>query len=116
VLFARAAEHASKVQKRAPGSEIAAAAGKVQVEARKARCTALAAGLTLVHFSAQPEPFLSLQSAKHTQRVPKEMLPSRQMVHECTPLTGGRHRGVADAAEGAAHGPCGRVSARQGGY
>jgi signal recognition particle subunit SRP68 len=47
VLFARAAEHAARVQERAPGSsEIAAAAGRVQSEARKARCIALADGVT----------------------------------------------------------------------
>jgi len=44
VLFARAAEHASRVHDRAPGSKVAAAARKVQADARKARCTALADG------------------------------------------------------------------------
>ena len=47
ILFARAAEHAARVQERAPASsEIAATATRVQLEARKARCTALADGTT----------------------------------------------------------------------
>ena len=47
VLFSRAAEHAARVQDRASASsEIATTAMQVQLEARKARCTALADGTT----------------------------------------------------------------------
>ena len=53
VLYARAAEHAAKVQDRAPkSSEIAAVAHKVQNDARKARCIALADG-TIAHVAGQ---------------------------------------------------------------
>mmetsp|Transcript_11273 Transcript_11273/g.27521 ORF Transcript_11273/g.27521 Transcript_11273/m.27521 type:complete len:608 (-) Transcript_11273:1875-3698(-) len=45
VLFARAAEHAARVQNHVSGSpEFAAAAGRIQVEARKSRCLAVADG------------------------------------------------------------------------
>lgn len=47
VLFARAAEHAVRVQERAPASsEIDIAAARFQLVARKARCTAIADGTT----------------------------------------------------------------------
>jgi len=46
-------------------------------------------GLTLVHFPAQPEPFLSLQLYETTQRIPQEVLTSSRSVDKCTPLTAG---------------------------
>ena len=53
VLYARAAEHAAKVQDRAPEtSKIAVVAQKVQSDARKARCIALADG-TIAHVEGQ---------------------------------------------------------------
>jgi hypothetical protein len=42
--------------------------------------------LTLVHFSAQPEPFLSLKFTETTQRVPQTVLTASREVHECEPL------------------------------
>jgi len=45
-------------------------------------------GLTLVHFSAQLEPCLSLKSTDTTQCVPSRMLPLSR-VDECKPLTSG---------------------------
>ena len=47
--------------------------------------------LTLVHFSAQPEPFLSLQSTENTQLAPKNVLTSSQQVGECKALVHGAH-------------------------
>jgi len=43
-------------------------------------------GLTLVHFSAQPEPFLSLKYTETTQRVPQKVLTSSRKVDEFKPL------------------------------
>jgi len=39
-------------------------------------------GLTLDHFSAQPEPFLSLKLHETTQRIPQNVLTSSQEVDE----------------------------------
>jgi hypothetical protein len=47
---------------------------------------ALRQGLPLVHFSAQPEPFLSLNSTETTQRVPGIILNLSLKVDECKPL------------------------------
>jgi hypothetical protein len=41
-------------------------------------------GLTLVHFSAQPEPVLSLKYTDTTQRVPQRLLASNKNVDEFT--------------------------------
>ena len=50
-------------------------------------------GLPLVHFSRQPEPFLSPKPTQTTQRVPQKVLTSRREVDECTPrVTGGARR------------------------
>ena len=55
VLYARAAEHAAKVQDRAPkSSEIAAVAQRVQTDAKKTRCIALADGI-IAHVAGQKE-------------------------------------------------------------
>ena len=55
VLYARAAEHAAKVQDRAPKtSEIAAVAQRVQTDAKKTRCIALADGI-IAHVAGQKE-------------------------------------------------------------
>ena len=62
VLYARAAEHAAKVQDRAPkSSHMAAAAQKVQDDSRKARCIALADG-TIAHVAQQKGLRLGLNS------------------------------------------------------
>jgi hypothetical protein len=56
-------------------------------------------GLTLVHFSAQPEPFwshlhvspcLTDRGESCTQRIPQNVLTSSRKVEECEPLTRGR--------------------------
>ena len=46
---------------------------------------------TLVHFSAQPEPFLSLLSLKHLNHLtfPQKVLTSSREVDECKPRAGG---------------------------
>ena len=42
--------------------------------------------LTLVHFSAQPEPFLSPNLTESAQRVPRKVLTSSQKVDQCMPF------------------------------
>jgi hypothetical protein len=62
-------------------------------------------GLPPVHFSAQPEPFSSLNLTEFTQRVPHKVLTSSREVDECKPLAGGafdamfRHGGADTAAD-----------------
>ena len=46
-------------------------------------------GLTLVHFSAQLEPCLSLNLTKSTQHIPQEVLTLSRKVDERKPLGGG---------------------------
>ena len=51
-------------------------------------------GLTLVHLSAQPEPFLSLKSTESTKRVPLKVLTSSQKVDACKPPVGSTKRSL----------------------
>jgi hypothetical protein len=54
-------------------------------------------GLSLVHFSAQPESFQSLNSIETTQVVCQKVLTSSRKVDECKPLDGGAPVGAVAA-------------------
>ena len=43
-------------------------------------------GLTLVHFSLQPDPLLSMKSHDTTKRIPQKVLTLSQQVDELKPL------------------------------
>jgi len=45
-------------------------------------------GLTLVHFTAQPEPLWSLKLTTITNRIPQRVLTSGRKGDECRPLPG----------------------------
>ena len=57
---------------------------------RVPRAIQQARAYTRVHFSAQPEPFLSRKYTETTQRVPQKVLTSSRKVDECKPLSTGR--------------------------